>query len=121
MLNERETEVRRLRDRLHDGLTSALGDNAVLLGHPEKRLPNTLAIGFKDCIGAEILEKCPDICASTGAACHATVRKRSAVLEAMDIPEEVAFGAIRLSLGRHTTESEVDRAIEQLTKAVREL
>lgn len=111
--------MRRLRDRLYDGLTSTLGDSVVLLGHPELRLPNTLAIGFRDRIGAEILAKCPDICASTGAACHASVRKRSAVLAAMDVPEAVAFGAIRLSVGRTTTLEEIDRAVDLLSSAVR--
>ena len=108
-----------MRARLHEGLRSAVGDDAVLLGHPQKRLPNTLAIGFRGRIGADLLAACPDICASTGAACHATVRKRSAVLEAMDVPEEIAFGAVRFSVGRFTTESEIDAAIGQIAAAVR--
>jgi len=114
-----ETErLVRLRDRLHAGLCEALGDDVVLLGHAEQRLPNTLAVGFRGRIGAEILAACPDICASTGAACHSSVRKRSAVLEAMNIPEDIAFGAVRFSVGRGTTEPEIDRAIEQLRHAV---
>jgi cysteine desulfurase len=112
-----DSEVRRLRDRLHDGLRGALGDDAVLLGDPELRLPNTLAIGFRNRIGADLLASCPEICASTGAACHASVRKRSAVLEAMNVPEEVAFGAIRFSLGRFSTEAEVDDAVALLAAA----
>ena len=58
---------------------------------------------------------------SAAICCSAAQARPNAMLEAMDIPEEIAFGAIRLSLGRHTTENEVDRAIEQLTKAVFEL
>jgi cysteine desulfurase len=45
------------------------------------------------------------------------VRKRSAVLEAMNVPEEVAFGAIRFSLGRFSTEAEVDDAVALLAAA----
>lgn len=107
-----------LRDRLHDSLTRDLGDRAVLLGHPTLRLPNTLAIGFRDCIGAEILAKCPQLCASTGAACHHSVRKRSATLEAMDVPESIAFGAIRFSLGHQTTAEEIDSAAKMIVRAV---
>ena len=113
-----DDRVALLRDRLHDGLKGRLGDAVVLLGHPAERLPNTLAVGFRGCIGSEILDACPDICASTGAACHSGGPTRSAVLEAMEVPEEVAFGAIRFSVGRFTTESEIDRAIVQVVEAV---
>ncbi|MHC5108701.1 MAG: cysteine desulfurase family protein [Planctomycetota bacterium] len=107
------------RDRLYARLKEAFDDECMLLGHPDHRLPNTLAIGFKDRIGADILAQCPDICASTGAACHAANRKRSAVLAAMDVPEAFAFGAIRFSTGRFTTESEIDQAIQSLIPAIR--
>jgi len=113
-----DTKTTALRDRLWDGLHEQLGEDAVLLGHPTKRLPNTLAVGFRNKIGADILLACLELCASTGAACHAAHRKRSAVLAEMGVPEEVAFGAVRLSLGHPTTQEEVDRAIEMITKAV---
>jgi len=109
--------MRAMRDRLHDGLKKGLGDKAVLLGHPEERLPNTLAIGFRGCVGGEILSRCPDLCASTGAACHSGERQRSGVLAAMDVPEEIAFGAVRFSVGRPTTQAEIDAAIPQLVRA----
>ncbi len=110
--------IQAMRDRLHDGLTQQIGDDLVLLGHPKLRLPNTLAIGFRGRIGAEILAGCPEICASTGAACHSQHRKRSAVLAAMDVPEEIAFGAVRFSLGRFTTESQIDQAVGMIAGAV---
>ena len=113
-----EVTPRTLRDRLWAGLYEALGDDVVLLGHPELRLPNTLAVGFRGRIGADILAACPNLCASTGAACHASVRKRSAVLEAMDVPEEIAFGAVRFSVGRYTTESEIDQAVIAIKNAL---
>ncbi len=116
-----DVTVRAMRDRLQSGLSTALGDQAVLLGHPKERLPNTLAIGFRGLVGGEILAACPDLCASTGAACHSGDRKRSAVLEAMDVPEDVAFGAIRFSVGRFTTEREIDCAVDQISEAVRKM
>ncbi len=108
-----------LRDRLHDGLKNALGDQAVLLGHPEQRLPNTLAIGFRGRVGSDILAACPEICASTGAACHSGKRTGSATLAAMKVPDDVAFGAIRFSVGRFSTEGEIDDALAMIVKAVR--
>ncbi|MDO8630996.1 MAG: cysteine desulfurase family protein, partial [Phycisphaerales bacterium] len=75
-----------LRDRLFEGLKRRLGDRVVLLGHPTARLPNTLCVGFRGRIGGEVLEACPEICASTGAACHSGRRERSATLAAMGVP-----------------------------------
>ncbi len=111
--------IQTLRDRLYDGLKKALGDDVVLLGHPQRRLPNTLAVGFRGRIGGEILAACPQLCASTGAACHSGKRRRSSVLEAMGVPEEVAFGAIRFSLGRYTTQSQIDHALQQIIPAAK--
>jgi len=107
-----------LRDRLYAGLRDRLGEGVVLLGHPDERLPNTLAVGFVGLFGAEVLAACPELCASTGAACHSGERKRSGVLAAMDVPEEVAFGAVRFSVGRFTREEEIDQAVEMLIRAV---
>jgi cysteine desulfurase len=118
-LNDPRTKL--LRDRLHTGLTKDLGDEVVLLGHAEQRLPNTLAVGFRHRFGADILAACPEICASTGAACHSGRRERSDVLAAMNVAEEIAFGMIRFSVGRFTTEMEIDGAIKQIVGAVRKL
>lgn len=106
--------VTALRDRLYSGLSHSLGDQVVLLGHPTNRLPSTLCVGFRGRIGADVLAACPEICASTGAACHSGRRERSATLAAMNIPEEIAFGAVRFSVGRHTTEQEIDAAVKLL-------
>ena len=114
-----QQRVATLRDRLHNGLRSVLGDEVVLLGHPEDRLPNTLSVGFRGRIGADILAACPDLCASTGAACHSGRHEHSAVLTAMNVPDEVAFGAIRFSIGRYTTEAEIDQALRMLEAAVK--
>jgi cysteine desulfurase len=108
--------LRQLRDRLHDRLQAALGDRAVLNGHPEKRLPNTLNINFKGHTGSELLEKMPEIAASTGSACHEGKVTQSPVLCAMGVPPEVGRGALRLTVGRFTTEDEVDRAAAVLTR-----
>jgi cysteine desulfurase len=112
------SRLRGLRDRLHDKIRSAI-PGTVLNGHPENRLPNTLYLSFPGMIGEEILKEIPGLCASTGAACHDQSVKLSHVLEAMGVREEVGMGAIRLSLGRPTTESEVDQAAQWLIGVVR--
>jgi cysteine desulfurase len=103
-------KLRRLRDRLWDRLRAGLGDRIVLNGHPEQRLPNTLNVNFVGHIGAELLGAIPEIAASTGSACHEGSVCLSPVLEAMGVPPELGRGAVRLSVGRFTTEEEIDRA-----------
>lgn len=107
-------KLRQLRDRLWQRLYAALGDHVVLNGHPEKRLPNTLNVNFAGWIGADLLQAVPEIAASTGSACHEGHVSLSPVLSAMKVPPEMGRGAVRLSVGRFTTEEEVDRAAEAL-------
>jgi len=109
--------LRRLRDRLWDRLREALGDGIVLNGHPEQRLPNTLNVNFVGRVGADVLQSVPEIAASTGSACHEGTVRLSPVLQAMGVPTELGRGAVRLSVGRFTTEGDVDRAAAMLRKA----
>lgn len=109
--------LRSLRDHLWFRLQSALGARVVLNGHPEFRLPNTLNVNFVGHIGSELLRKVPEIAASTGSACHEGHVSVSPVLCAMRIPPELSRGAVRLSVGRFTTEDEVERAAEALIRA----
>jgi cysteine desulfurase len=102
--------LRHLRDRLWDRLRTALEGRLVLNGHPDLRLPNTLNVNFAGHIGAEFLQKVPEIAASTGSACHEGLVSQSPVLCAMGVPPEIGKGAVRLSVGRFTTEEEIDRA-----------
>src|SRR5439155_8282339 len=102
--------LRALRDRLWERLRTALGDKVVLNGHPEKRLPNTLNVSFVGHVGSELLQQVPQIAASTGSACHEGKVTQSPVLCAMRVPPEIGKGAVRLSVGRFTTEDEIDRA-----------
>jgi len=116
-LSHEMVRIRRLRDRLHDRIRATIPD-AVLNGHPEERLPNTLFISFPGMIGEEILAKVPDLCTSTGAACHDQSVTLSHVLAAMGVTKEVGMGAIRLTLGRPTTQEEVDQAAQWFIEAV---
>ncbi|HYU83235.1 MAG TPA: cysteine desulfurase family protein [Kribbellaceae bacterium] len=109
--------LRELRDRLHETLAQQLPGRVRLNGHPVRRLPNTLNISIAGTRGRELLADCPAVAASTGAACHAGTVEPSPVLRAMKVTDDVALAAIRLSLGRWTTDAEVDRAAAALSAA----
>ncbi|WP_119300503.1 cysteine desulfurase family protein [Dongia deserti] len=106
--------VRALRDRLWEGLNRQFGDGVVLNGHHEHRLPNTLNVAFSGKIGAELLQRLDGLAASTGSACHAGRIELSPVLKAMGVRPEIGGGAIRFSLGRSTTEAEIDQVLKRL-------
>jgi cysteine desulfurase len=114
--------LRQLRDQLWEKLRAGLGEKLVLNGHPEKRLPNTLNVNFVDQIGVDLLKATSEIAASVGSACHEGDQQRtftlSPVLQAMGVPAKIGRGAVRLSVGRFTTEDEIDRAAAALLKAV---
>lgn len=93
-------------------LKAEFDDMVVLNGHPEERLPNTLNVSFVRRIGQDLLDKIPDLAASTGSACHAGSIELSPVLKEMNVPEEIGMGAIRFSLGRYTTKDEIDTVIK---------
>jgi cysteine desulfurase len=109
------------RDRLHRTLTHALPGRVVLNGHPERRLPNTLNISISGARGDELLAAVPDAAASTGSACHAGTTDPSPVLAAMGLDRDRALAAIRLSVGRWTSDQDIDRAAIHLTEAARRL
>ncbi|MBU1211788.1 MAG: aminotransferase class V-fold PLP-dependent enzyme, partial [Alphaproteobacteria bacterium] len=102
------TRIRELRDDFWQQLAAALGDRVVLNGHPTYRLPNTLNVSFVGQIGADILAALEGVAASTGSACHSGQIELSPVLRAIGIAPKVGMGAIRFSLGRTTTQAEID-------------
>jgi len=89
----------------------------VLVGHPTRRLPNTLNVLFPDASGRQVLEQCPRVMASTGSACHAGSEEPSAILTALGIVRGKALGAVRLSLGRSTKEDDIAAAARALAQA----
>ncbi len=107
-----------LRDRLQERIIEGIPD-AVINGHPEKRLCNTINLSFPGAVGREILEGIPELCASTGAACHDRSVTISYVLASMGVSREIGTGAVRLTLGRPTTEDEVDQAARWIVERVK--
>jgi len=109
-------KIRHLRDLLH-GLLAKHIPGLVLNGHTDKRLPNTLNVSLPGANGSTLLDAIPEICASTGAACHDRSVRLSHVLAAMEVPEDIGRGAVRLTLGRGNTEEEVHTAAEMIVEA----
>jgi cysteine desulfurase len=110
--------MKSLRDRLHDGLLGRIA-GIRLNGHLEHRLPNTLSISFRGQEANRILEDIGlEVAASAGAACHSDTVEISHVLKAMDVPLEWAKGTLRFSVGRMTSEAEIDKTILVLAEAV---
>ena len=110
-----------LRDRLHEGLLGRLFDIR-LNGHLQHRLPNTLNLSFKGLEANRILEEISlEVAASTGAACHSDSVEISHVLKAMGTPLGWAMGTLRFSVGRMTTEAQIDKAIRVVADAVNKL
>jgi cysteine desulfurase len=109
--------LRQLRDRLWDKLRAGLREDLVLNGDPDERLPNTLNVNFLGHAGAELLQAVPEIAASTGSACHEGHVTLSPVLAAMGVAPHIGRGAVRLSVGRFTTDQEIDRAADLLLAA----
>lgn len=116
-IGETSAVVARLRDRLLDQLRAALGGELLVNGETTSRLPNTLSVVFPRANGAQLLAKIPELCASTGAACHSGSTKISATLAALGLTSDQAAGTVRLSLGWFTTEDEIDAAASLLIDA----
>ncbi len=120
-MDDENTRVRALRDKLENGLLAIEG--AAVNGHRTQRLPNTTNISFEGC-SAEALLLMLDragVCAAAGSACTTGSVEPSHVLTNMGLARERALGAIRLSLARENTGEEIDRVLEILPTIVAEL
>jgi len=84
---------------------------------PEVSLPNTLIVSFPNVIGRDVLAHAPGLAASTGSACHSGQDTPSATLLAMGVTPATALGAVRLSLGRATTATDISTAATILITA----
>ena len=117
--NVMETENARilaLRKRLWSHLKQAPG--AVLNGDEERRLPGNLNVGFAGIDGETLLMALDDIAVSSGSACTSASIEPSYVLRALGVPDEIAHASLRFTIGRFTTEEEVDYAAQRVVDVV---
>jgi cysteine desulfurase len=114
--------VGRLRDRLQQGILQAFPD-ALVLGDPANRLPNTLNVHLPGIAGDTALMNLDlaGVAISIGAACESGSIEPSHVLKAMGLPDAVASSGLRFSLSRFNTESEVDEALVILKEVVQRI
>ena len=118
-LEARSRHAKEMRDLLWDRLSAAI-PGLRLNGHPEKRLPNTLSVGFPGIEADTLLTELEGVAASAGAACHAESVEISPVLMAMAVPVEFAMGTVRFSTGAYLSKAEVEEAaVEVIAAALR--
>jgi cysteine desulfurase len=114
--NER---IRMLRDRLHAGLSAI--EEVFVNGDMERRVPHNLNVSFNYVEGESLIMAIKDLAVSSGSACTSASLEPSYVLRALGRSDELAHSSIRFSIGRFTTEEEVDHAVRLLTTKVAKL
>lgn len=120
-LEKNMAHMQAMSDRLFEGIKKGC-DQVKLNGHPQKRLPNTLSISFLSLEANRILDAIGnEVAASAGAACHSDMVQISDVLKAMNVPLQWAKGTLRLTTGRMTTAADIDKAVEVICAAVKNL
>jgi len=121
-MSEEAEQLIPLRDKLINDLLERI-DHTRLNGHPRNRLPNNVNVsvefveGESMCLNLDL----EGICASTGSACSSSSIEPSHVLLALGLPPERAHGSLRFTLGKWSTEEDVDRVLEVLPPAVARL
>ena len=121
-LDEEQTRVRALRDRLEAGVLERI-DHCLVIGDEQNRLPNTSNIAFAGIDSEAILHHLAKegIAASSGSACASGTMEPSHVLRAMHVPPAALHGAIRFSFSRDNTAAEADRVLSLLPDIVTKL
>jgi cysteine desulfurase len=109
-----------LRDRFEVRLRREL-DHVALNGHEQERLPNTTNLSFAYVEGESLIMGIPEVAVSSGSACTSASLEPSYVLRALGVGDDLAHSSIRFTLGRFTTEEEVDRAADQVIATVKRL
>ena len=114
--------LRHLTHRLRDGLDAHI-DRLHYNGHPDHTAPGTLNVSFESVEGESLILRLDmeGICVSTGSACTSGSMEPSHVLAALGLPPRLAQGTVRFSLGRNTTESEIDAVIAKLPKVIQQM
>ncbi len=114
--NER---IRALRDRLWNGISSI--EEVYINGDTEQRVPHNLNVSFAFVEGESLMMALADLAVSSGSACTSSSLEPSYVLRALGRSDELAHSSIRFTIGRFTTEAEVDRAIELIHDKIAKL
>lgn len=106
-----------LRDRLYDGITTRLAGVA-LNGDAMTRIPGNLNLSFGHVDAEALMASLKAVAVSSGSACTSASLEPSFVLKALGVEDRLAHASIRFSLGRFTTEAEIDFVIEEVAREV---
>jgi cysteine desulfurase len=120
VLIEDAERCRAMRDRLYEGLTTAIED-CTLNGHPTERLPGNLNLSFAHVQGEALLMALKNVAVSSGSACTSASVEPSYVLRALGVPDELAHASIRFGIGRFNTMEEIEFTIEEVARVVQKL
>lgn len=115
-MNTEAQRISGLRDALWEGI-SQLND-VYLNGHPTARLPGNLNVSFGGVDGESVMLALNDIAVSSGSACTSASLEPSYVLGALGLSPELAHSGIRFSIGRYTTEQDIEYVIDKITRVI---
>ena len=115
-----QDRIRRQRDRLQEGIQSAL-EGVSLNGHERQRLAGTANLCFAGVDGEALMKSMPEVAVSASSACTSALLQPSYVLGAMGRDDEQVRGSVRFSLGRLTTDTEIEAAIGEVVRSVKAL
>jgi len=115
-----QAHYRRLRDRMERLIRESL-DHVQLNGDEEHRLPTTFNVSFAYVEGESLIMGIPLVAVSSGSACTSASLEPSYVLRALGIGDDMAHSSIRFSVGRFTTENQVDEAAKTVIQTVKRL
>jgi cysteine desulfurase len=119
-MGKNSQQIMKLRDKLENALLKL--NEVYINGSKESRLPNVTNLSFKNVEGQALMMSInKEIAVSSGSACTSASLEPSYVLRALGLEDELAHSSIRFSLGRFTTEEEIDYSIQQVSKAVIQL
>lgn len=117
---EATLQLGRHRDRLETALVSDLPDVSINGGRRD-RLPNTSNLCFHGVEARALIRDMHEVCVSTRSACSSSSAGPSHVLKALGLSDDDAYSSIRFSVGRRTTDAEIDMAVEKVLRSVRKL
>lgn len=111
-------KMQRLRDKLQQGFQKNIPDVRIN-GSTAQRIPNTLNISFKNVESHLLMKKLVnEMAVASGSACTSAVPEPSYVLRALGLDDETAYASVRFSLGKTTTEEEIDFVVDRVSEEV---
>ena len=122
-MDERLAHYVTLRDKLIEGVLTAVPHDAILTGHPTERLPHNASFAFRNISGNDLIMHLDmaGIAASSGSACNTGNPKPSQVLQAIGLSDEWTTGGLRLTVGMQNSLEDIEHVIQILPGMIQKL